>query len=114
MSFKALEKHSIWWSLFLEWGSAWDDYPETIGLSYIISSFNECSQKYNFRRMIWKSCYPLIMKKRWVLASVHNVCAAGGKPGAVSVSIKSFMWIFLVIITGKNNAFVPRPENDGD
>lgn len=64
--------------------------------------------------MIYKSFYPIITNRRWVLASMHNVCAAGGKPGTVSVSVKSFMWIFLVIITGKNNAFVPRPEDDGD
>ena len=49
-----------------------------------------------------------------MLASMHNVCAAGGKPGTISVSVKSFMWIFLVIVTGKNNAFVPRPEDGGD
>jgi len=41
------------------------------------------------------------MKRRWVLASVHNVCAAGDKPFTISVSVNSFMWIFLVIITGE-------------
>lgn len=64
--------------------------------------------------MIHKSFYPIITKRRWVLASMRNVCAAGGKPGTISVSVKSFMWIYLVIITGKNNAFVARPEDDGD
>lgn len=72
------------------------------------------SPKYDFRRRICKSFYPIIMKRRWVLASVHNVCAAGGKPGTISVSVKSFMGIFLAIITGKKNAFVPRPEVDGN
>lgn len=41
---------------------------------------------------------------------MHNVCVAGGKIGTVSVSVKSFTWIFLVVITEKNNAVVPRPD----
>lgn len=54
------------------------------------------------------------MKKRWVLASVHNVCASGGKSNTIFVSVISFMWIFWVITTGKYNPFLPRPEDGGD
>lgn len=45
---------------------------------------------------------------------MHNVRAAGGKTGTISVSVKSFIWIFLVTVTGRNNASIPRPEDAGD
>lgn len=54
------------------------------------------------------------MKKRWVLASVHNVCASGGESSTLFDSIISFMWIFWVFTTGKYNPFSPRPEGDGN
>lgn len=51
------------------------------------------------------------MKKRWVLASVYNVCASGGKSSTVFNSVISFMGIFWVVTTGKYNPFLPRLED---
>lgn len=99
-AFKALENRNIWSSLSLEWGSPWDDYPDTVGLSYISSSFNEWSQKYDFRRMTCQSYWHRAMKKRWVLSPTESLCSWR----QAMYHIYFFKIIFvdiLVIIAGK-------------